>query len=351
MTVRRHVLAAGVAVLLGVGASVGAPVDAQAPPPTSPPTTAGLLEDLLNKLLPTTVPPTTAPPPGPAGGGGAPGAAPGGPGGAPPPGEPPKEVVCASARAAPAPRGPRTRPRTSDALLSALESRAALGYSPEELIAAGMGQFPVGGPARYSDDWLDPRNTPCPHLHMGTDIFAARGTPVRAPADGVVRFSTEAVGGLSAYVRGSDGTIYYMTHLDRFPTDIASGARVARGQTVGFVGNTGNASGGAHHVHFQLHPGGGAPVNPKPFLDRWLDEAIAAVPTALPDRAAEEVAGMPRSLVILGDLRRFDTTWAASVTDPVAAREHEWAEATALARAYLEPLGPPPLETLSRPGD
>ena len=351
MTAGRRLAVAGVALLLGGAASVGGPADAQTPPPGSPPTTAGLLEDLLGKLLPTTVPPTTAPPPGPAAGGGPAGAKPGGPGGAPPPGEAPKEVVCASARPVVARRGPRTRPRSTDALMSAVQSRAAVGYSTEELIVAGMGRFPVGGPARYSDDWLDPRNNPCPHLHMGTDIFAARGTPVRAPADGVVRFSTESVGGLSAYVRGSDGTIYYMTHLDRFPTDIASGARVRQGQTVGFVGNTGNAEGGAHHVHFQLHPGGGAPVNPKPFLDKWLDEAIAAVPTALPDREAAEVAGMPRVLVVLGDLRRFDTTWAATVADPVAAREHEWAEATALAHAYLEPLGPPPLESLSKPGD
>ncbi|HYX44074.1 MAG TPA: M23 family metallopeptidase, partial [Acidimicrobiales bacterium] len=248
-------------------------------------------------------------------------------------------------------RGPRTRPRSMDALLSALASRRALGYSPEEVIAVGMGQFPVGGPAHYSDDWLDPRRTPCPHLHMGTDIFAARNTPVRAPADGVVRFAQEAVGGLSAYVRGSDGTIYYMTHLDHFPVGVPSGARVARGQTVGFVGNSGNAAGGATHVHFQLHPRGGAPVNPKPFLDKWLDEAIQAVPTALPDRQADEVAGAPRSLLVVGDLRRFDTTWAASAPDTAAARAEEWEEAAALARAYLEPLGPPPLEALARAGD
>ena len=350
MRARRRLGVAGAALLLGVAAAVGAPVDAQAPPPSSPPTTAGLLEDLLGKLLPTTVPPTTAPPPG-AGGGGAPGAAPTGPGGAPPPGEAPKEVVCASSRPVAARRGPRTRPRSTDALMSAVQSRAPLGYSPEELVVAGMGRFPVGGQARYSDDWLDPRNTPCPHLHMGTDIFAARGTPVRAPADGVVRFTTESVGGLSAYVRGNDGTIYYMTHLDRFPTDIASGARVRQGETVGFVGNTGNAAGGAHHVHFQLHPGGGAPVNPKPVLDKWLDEAIASVPTALPDRQAEEIAGMPRVLVVLGDLRRFDTTWVVSAEDASAAREHEWSEASELARAYLEPLGPPSLEALGKPGN
>ncbi|HWC12724.1 MAG TPA: M23 family metallopeptidase, partial [Acidimicrobiales bacterium] len=279
---------------------------------------------------------------------GAPGSGPGAP---PPPGEPPKEVVCASASPAPARRGPRTGPRSTGTLLAALAERRALGYSPEETLVLGMGQFPVAGPAHYTDDWLDPRSNPCPHLHMGTDIFAARGTPVRAPVDGVVRFASESVGGLSAYVRGPDGTIYYMTHLDRFPTDIGSGAAVRRGQTVGFVGNTGNAAGGAHHVHFQLHPGGGAPVNPKPFLDRWLDEAIAAVPTALPDRHAEEVAGMPWSLVAVGELRRFDTTWAAATADPVAARAQEWEEATALARAYLEPLGPTSLETLLAPGD
>jgi hypothetical protein len=179
---------------------------------------------------------------------------------------------------------------------------------------------------------------------MGTDIFAARGTPVRAPEDGVVRFSEEAVGGKAAYVSGSSGTLYYMAHLDRFAAGLA-GSHVARGQVVGFVGSTGNADGGAPHLHFQVHPGGGAPVNPKPVLDRWLDEALAAVPSTFPERQAE-ATGTPRALTVVADLRRFDAIATNGTDDPLAVQQQDWEEAAVLVRALLDPLGPPSLDAL-----
>ncbi|HEV3400649.1 MAG TPA: M23 family metallopeptidase, partial [Acidimicrobiales bacterium] len=83
----------------------------------------------------------------------------------------------------------RTGGRSTRELMAALRQLVDIGLSPQEAAAIGMGKFPVGGEAAYTDDWLFPRFNPSFHLHEGTDIFAARGTPVRAPADGTVRFT------------------------------------------------------------------------------------------------------------------------------------------------------------------
>ena len=176
-----------------------------------------------------------------------------------------------------------------------------LGLTPAEAAAIGMGQFPVAGEASYTDDFLFPRFTPSFHLHQGTDIFAARGTPVRAPADGTVRFGEGGAAGKQAYVTTGDGTYYAMFHLDSFGR-MPSGSRVKQGDIVGTNGDTGNAIGGSPHVHFEIHPKGGAAINPKPILDRWLAEAMANVPNIL----ASYQVGLPRALTAAGVLRRFD---------------------------------------------
>jgi murein DD-endopeptidase MepM/ murein hydrolase activator NlpD len=292
--------------LAAVTLGAGAPVRAQPAPAAqeSPPTTAGLLDELLNALFPT----TTLPPP---------------PSAAPPEPPPPDTAPATSAGGGPQPAAAapvtertippeaqriinsvnRTGSNNTLALLQALSPLTALGLTLEEAAIVGMGRFPVAGEAYYSDDWLDARFTPTFHHHMGNDIFAARGTPVRSPADGVLQYQSEAVGGLSAYVTEADGTYYYMTHLDGFAPDLRSGARVKIGQVVGFVGSSGNAEGGSPHVHFEIRPRGGAAVNPKPYLDRWLAEAIRNVPSLLTGYNAS----VPRPLSNAGILRRFDT--------------------------------------------
>jgi hypothetical protein len=179
-------------------------------------------------------------------------------------------------------------------------------------------------------------------------------------------------GGLAANIYGNDGTMYYMAHLDSFPAGIVSGQRVKQGDVVGFVGSSGNAEGGSPHVHLQIHPGGGAPVNPKPFVDRWISEAIANVPKIL---SKYRVSGSPRPFIAAGLLRRLDNgslgapvssdgpqLWATSVRrqngqrmgeivngdvpawDPrvrgAAARAADWQRSEQLARDVLGPLTP-----------
>lgn len=172
----------------------------------------------------------------------------------------------------------RSGANSTGALLDALRPLVDLGIAPRDAAILGTGHFPVAGPATFRDDWHDPRSTPTPHLHMGNDIFAAFGTPARAPVEGVVRFAEEGAGGKAAYVTVPDGTWYYLAHLESFAPDLKTGDKVPQGTVVGFVGDSGNARGGAPHVHFEIHPLGGEAVNPKPILDAWLQEALASAP-------------------------------------------------------------------------
>ncbi len=102
--------------------------------------------------------------------------------------------------------------------------------------------------------------------HHGVDIFAQRGTPVRAVIDGHVRTGTSGIGGnhvwLSGGMLGLGSARYYYAHLDSFA--IESGGTVKKGELLGYVGNTGNASTTPPHLHFGIYSSG--PVDPAPFL-------------------------------------------------------------------------------------
>jgi murein DD-endopeptidase MepM/ murein hydrolase activator NlpD len=89
--------------------------------------------------------------------------------------------------------------------------------------------------------------------HKGVDIFASRGTPVLAAAAGtIVKRDSNAVGGLSVYHRDLDGrTIYYYAHLNGWRTGLKEGDLVRQGDTIGYVGSTGNVS-GSPHLHFAV---------------------------------------------------------------------------------------------------
>jgi murein DD-endopeptidase MepM/ murein hydrolase activator NlpD len=161
-------------------------------------------------------------------------------------------------------------PRSTLALMQMLDGLDL----PPATVARIMAPFPVAGAANYSDDWGAPRATPTPHSHQGVDVFAARGTPVIAAASGTVtRSSSTGAGGNSVRLTAQDGTYYYYAHLERFAPAASNGGKVAPGDVLGFVGTTGNAEGGLPHLHFEIHPDGGAAVPPVPYLDRWLKEA------------------------------------------------------------------------------
>jgi murein DD-endopeptidase MepM/ murein hydrolase activator NlpD len=175
----------------------------------------------------------------------------------------------------------RSGARDSKALVAALAPLADWGLSAEQIAQVGYGRFPIGGEASYTHDWWFPRFGPGWRLHQGSDIFAERGTPVRSPSEGTVRLAIGGLGGTTAYVVEPNGTYYYLAHLAGYAPGLVEGARVTTGQIIGYVGDSGNARGTPPHLHFEVHPGGGAATDPKPFLDQFLTDAMAQVPALL----------------------------------------------------------------------
>lgn len=106
--------------------------------------------------------------------------------------------------------------------------------------------------------------------HEGTDVFAPAGAELVAVADGVVRQDTTPKGGHVVYLTEPDGTRYYYAHLDAFSHPLMPGEtrRVSAGDSLGYVGTSGNARGKAPHLHFEVRPLGGAKVDPFPLLKR-----------------------------------------------------------------------------------
>jgi murein DD-endopeptidase MepM/ murein hydrolase activator NlpD len=127
-------------------------------------------------------------------------------------------------------------------------------------------QFPVsGGGATDIGSWYgDPRDAGR-RRHEGLDIFARRGTPVLAAADGVVRSTrSNGLGGNVIWLRDRFGQTHYYAHLDR--QAVHRGQRVLAGDTIGFVGNTGNARTTPPHLHFGLYSRGS--FDPYPALQQ-----------------------------------------------------------------------------------
>ena len=112
-------------------------------------------------------------------------------------------------------------------------------------------------------------------VHRALDIMAPRGTPVLSADSGrILRISTGALGGNTIYATDPLGrVVYYYAHLDGYQPGLAQGALLARGDTLGFVGTTGNAPKDSPHLHFQvmrMPPDGkywdGDPINPYPLI-------------------------------------------------------------------------------------
>lgn len=108
-------------------------------------------------------------------------------------------------------------------------------------------------PSDLTDTFSDSRSGGS-RLHEAIDIMAPQGTSVVAAAPGTIeRLFRSDAGGNTIYVRSGDGeTIHYYAHLDEYAKGLTEGQRVRRGQRLGAVGSSGNASEDAPHLHFAI---------------------------------------------------------------------------------------------------
>jgi murein DD-endopeptidase MepM/ murein hydrolase activator NlpD len=174
--------------------------------------------------------------------------------------------------AAPAPVDTRAVPVSTRpaAVTSAVSNADAVEY----LLARGI-LIPVAGAAlsQLQDTFDEGRDGG--RVHRALDILAPRGTAVLSADSGrILRVGTNALGGNIIYAADPLGrVVYYYAHLDAFQPGLAQGAAIARGDTLGFVGTTGNAPKDTPHLHFQVMrmPSDGKywdgePINPFPLI-------------------------------------------------------------------------------------
>ena len=174
------------------------------------------------------------------------------------------------------------------------------GYVPQRVkVVSGTTQQPTGkrlifpalGKFRYGNDYGDPRGQ---GAHQGIDIVAPRKSLALASEAGRVKFhTTSSRAGCMLYLNGVSGTTYLYIHLNNdlgttndnrggctpgvsFAPGLRSGMRVAAGEPIGFVGDSGDANGIEPHLHFEVHPNDGASTNPYPHLNRAYRLLFAA---------------------------------------------------------------------------
>ncbi len=135
--------------------------------------------------------------------------------------------------------------------------------------------IPVSGIAssQLRDTFSDARGSN--RVHDAIDIMASKGTPIVAAVEGrVVKLFNSVPGGLTLYqFDASERHAYYYAHLDGYAPGLAEGQLLKRGELLGFVGYSGNASPNAPHLHFAIFELGpekrwwqGTAINPYPLL-------------------------------------------------------------------------------------
>ena len=141
----------------------------------------------------------------------------------------------------------------------------ALGLIPslESLGIPTIQVFPVQGRCSFTNTWQQSRGT---RLHEGVDIIAPIGNLIYAVVDGTITrvYNNASLTGNGVLLTQADGTYYFYAHLDTIAPNIAVGTTVKAGQILGTNCATGNT--GTAHLHFEVHPRGGAPIDPTPIV-------------------------------------------------------------------------------------
>ncbi len=169
--------------------------------------------------------------------------------------------------------------KLDEATAGRLGSAPAPAPAPPTAVAVTIDVFPVQGKCWFGDTWQAPRGAG--RLHEGVDVIAAKGNLLYAAVAGTIsKMYYDAPGlrsGNGLRVQAENGTYFTYLHMDTFAAGIGVGTKVAAGQVVGTVGSTGNSA--TPHLHFEVHPGGGAPVNPYPLI-KPIDACSVTTPRA-----------------------------------------------------------------------
>lgn len=140
----------------------------------------------------------------------------------------------------------------------------------------------------FADDWHAPRMRKVGNkwrqvgVHEGNDIFAEPGTPIRAVTGGrIEKLGWLFYSGWRVGVRADDGRYWFYAHMSGYAPGLEEGDRVATGDVLGKVGNTGYGNRPGHadefiyHLHLGIQEPGGTWVDPHPLMRRLYREATA----------------------------------------------------------------------------
>ena len=194
----------------------------------------------------------------------------------------------------PADAKPASRPNPSSSagvpLMTASEYRPGASSSASadvDYLRSRQILVPVAGAnmTHVEDSFNEPRDGD--RVHRAIDILAPRGTPILSADDGrIIRMTTSTLGGISMYtVDPEQRIVYYYAHMDHYNDAMTTGKTISKGDTLGFVGTTGNAPKDTPHLHFQVMrwPAdgkywNGEPINPFDLLGGHTHQTAVATP-------------------------------------------------------------------------
>lgn len=214
------------------------------------------------------------------------------------------------------PRHPTVRRTTMIAVAILALLSGALGFAPAGAVVSAAAvvkpiTFPVDGAVHYTDTFGAPRSGG--RTHEGQDLMGTKMMRLVSAVDGTVHrlvFSNTSAGGNSVTIKAADGWTYHYIHVNNdtpgtddgkatraqaFPANIVVGARVAKGQLIAFMGDSGNAEATGAHLHFEIRqpppPGGytGVAINAYPSLQ--AAQQATSVPAKWYLRAAASSGG------------------------------------------------------------